>query len=497
MTRGPIIVVAFAFVIASLSCQNVAQVVKTDVVSASQATTTKVHLPQPWVGERESNYIAQIEVRKVPNSSNDEFFFGALPDGARDYAYELDKKLPKPRYGKNMFAVDFSAGPQVRVATQQEWESGSRIPSKSRLAMLNSYGEFAGQIEYRRRHYPKTGQHFGGGMLSPTGKWLAVFSYSGVESPSFFFFGGAVIFGDAFWQIYDTVTGRKVFDWEAKNVQKPARFGGPIVWLEDRYFLFPEDDAAQTLIVVNLPPVTPEVNPAMVQFPSRRDAAGRPVPPGERNEVWIPLVPLTKKQAEKLTAPYPTEITEVRESRPPAAPELLLAINEETENRRTNRSGGDGAGDYHFKVVSTYYYAVSLDNPTQTRFATKEEWGRGQTRRHGRSSSTPVRASEKAKSSSWPYREFAKTGTTWGSPPLLNTGDWIFTFSYSPYSAQPEGNLFVDVYDRLLGYKLSSTTLPYKFTPDELFKGALSIEGGYVLLPLNASLDSYALWQLP
>lgn len=500
MTKGSIIVLGFALVIASLSCQNAAQVVNTEGVSASQATTTKAQLPQPWLGEFEFNHIAHIEVRKVPNSSSDEFYFRALPDGDLYYAHEVDKKLRKPRYGKNIFAVNFSAGPQVRVATQQEWESGSRIPTKSRLAFLNDRGEFAGQIEYRRKHYPKVGQHFGGAMLSPTGKWLAVFSYSGQESPSFFFFGGEVIFGDAFWQIYDTVTGRKVFDWDAKNVKKPGRFNGPIVWLEDRYFLFPEDDAAQTFIVVNLPPITPEANPAMVQFPSRRDAAGRPLPPAVRQEVWIPLIPLTKAQAEKLTAPYETEIKEVRVSQPPSPPELLLAISEETENRRTNMQGRDGAGDYHFKLLHTYYYAVSLDNPAQARFATKEEWDRGQTRRHGRAQSEPVGASGKARSPSWPNREFAKTGTTWGTPPLLNPGDWILIFSYTEDQqdpAQPGGNLFVDVYNRILGYKLMSTTLLYKFSPNESFKGAVSIEDGYILLPLNASLDSFAFWQLP
>lgn len=31
----------------------------------------------------------------------------------------------------------------------------------------------------------------------------------------------------------------------------------------------------------------------------------------------------------------------------------------------------------------------------------------------------------------------------------------------------------------------------------ELFKNAMWIEGGYILLPLNKSLDSFAFWQLP
>ena len=439
------------------------------------------------------SFIEQIEVRKVPSSSNGEFFFGALPGGDHFYAHEVDKNLPKPRYGKNMFVVNFSGGPQARVATQQEWESGSRIATKPRLVVANSPS--SEEIEYRQKRYPKVGKYWDAGMLSPTGKWLAVFSYTGEKTPPDLFFGGGdVLIGDAFLQIYDTATGRKVFEWEAKNVKRPTHFKSPVVWLEDRYFLFPEDVAAENFIVVNLPPFTPEVNPVMVQFPSRRDTAGRPLPAGATNEVWIPLVPLTREQAAKLTAPYATEITEVRVSRPPSAAELLFAINEETENRRVNRNQQrDGAGNYHFKLVSTYYYAVSLDNPAQTRFATKDEWDRGQTRRYVRSTNPPAPAGEKFKNPDWPYREFPKTGTTWGSPPVLTAGDWIAIFSYT----QPEGNLFVDVYDRLLGDKLMSTTLPFKFPPNESFKGALSIEGGYLLVPLNASLDSFALWQLP
>jgi hypothetical protein len=124
----PLILMGFALVIASLSCHNVVQLRTTDAVSKSFTPTTKLRLPRSWLDEMESPYsIQQIEVRKAPNSPRDEFFFGALPNGDNFYADEVDKNVPKPRYGKNMFAVNFSADPRARVATQQEWESGSRI----------------------------------------------------------------------------------------------------------------------------------------------------------------------------------------------------------------------------------------------------------------------------------------------------------------------------------------------------------------------------------
>ena len=74
---------------------------------------------------------------------------------------------------------------------------------------------------------------------------------------------------------------------------------------------------------------------------------------------------------------------------------------------------------------------------------------------------------------------------------MLSAGEWIAIFSYS------KDSLFVDVYDQRLGDKLLSTTLPSTVAPNELFKNAMWIEGGYILLPLNESLDSFALWQLP
>jgi hypothetical protein len=492
MTNRLIVIAAFAFVTTSLSCHNVTQLTNTQRVTQSSAPTTTLRFPQPWLDETEGfASIQQIEVRKLPNATDDEFFFAALPDGDHFYAHEVDKNIPKPRYGKNMFAVSFANGLRVRVATQQEWESGSRIATKPRYIFQKGNDFSSGEIEYRQQRYAKPGKYWSNSSLSPSGKWLAAFSYTGEKPPPDLFGQGTPREGDIFWQIYDTVTGKKVFEWEAKNVKSPAELSGPVVWLEDRYFLFPEDKQAQNLLVVTLPPFTPEVNPVTVQFPSRKDASGQWMPAGDRDEVWIPLVPLTKEQAAKLTAPYPTEITEARLLGQPMPKELLFAINEETENRRANRQGRDGAGDYHYKVVSTYYYAMALDNPAQTRFASKQEWESGRRVRIDRSIGATTPVGDTVKSTYPPYRQFARLGTTWGTPAVLFAGEWIAVFSYG------DDGIFVDVYNQRLGHKLLSTTLPLTASPNELFKGALWIEGGYILLPLNARLDSFALWQLP
>jgi hypothetical protein len=456
-----------------------------------------LHFPQSWLGDLESFFIQQLEVRKLPNSSNGEFFFAALPNGDYDYAHEVDKRLPPPRYGETVFAVNFSNGLKVRSATKQEWESGSRIPTKPRLAFARGKDDSSGEIEYKQKHYAKVGKYWGRGMVSPGGKWLAVFSYTGVKPPPDLLFGSDVSVGDVFWQIYDTVSGQKVFEWEAKNVRHPTHLDGPVVWLEERYFLFPQDEHAQDFTVVKLPPFTSQSNPLVVRFPSRRDDTGKPVPAGSSHPVWIPLIPLTKAQAAKLTAPVETEISDVRL----LGTELLLAITEETENRRANRQQRDGAGDYHYKLISTYYYAMPLDHPLQTRFASKEEWDRSRSVTNSRATISPEPLGKTVKATYPPNRLFPKTGTTWGSPATLSAGQWIAVFSYSRNVRDADWNgagvTYVDVYDQRLGDKLSSTALRSTDAPDKLFKQALWIEGGYMLLPMNSSLDSFALWQLP
>jgi hypothetical protein len=97
-----------------------------------------------------------------------------------------------------------------------------------------------------------------------------------------------------------------------------------------------------------------------------------------------------------------------------------------------------------------------------------------------------------------PYRQFAKSGTMWGSPAVLSAGEWIAILSYSnDAGARAAGTIFVDLYDQRLGHKLLSTTLPFTVSTEKLFQGAIWIEGGYIMLPLNASLDSFAFWRLP
>ena len=494
MTKTFTVLVAFITALVSCGCRSA--LTGAQVTNSSQPVK-KVSFPGGWRDPSRPvpmSSIAQLEVRKRSNSA-DEFLFAALPNGDYFYTNEVDTRIPAPEYSDNMFAVDFSSEPRSRIVSKTDWESGARIPSKPRAVFYLGRDNASGEIEYRQKRYPKVGKYLGGGQLSPTGKWLGVFSYNGEKGPDFGFFGGGVVaIGDVFWQIYDTVTGQKVFEWKSKNIKGPTSLDHPVVWLEDRYFLFPEDEEAKSFVVVTLPRFTPEEYPLTLQLPARRDASGQPLLAGDRDEVWTPLVPLTKDQAAELTAPSETEIIEVRLlAQPQHDEEMLFAIKEETENHKADLQRRDGAGGYNYRVFNTYYYAISLNDPTKTRVAGKQEWDRGRKMRSAHSEVSSEKLGEKVKGTIPPYRRFAKTGERWGSPPVLGAGEWIAVFTYS----EDQDKLFVDLYEQRLGYKLSSTALPITVEPDRLLKHAMWIEGGYLFLPLNESLDRFAFWRLP
>ena len=57
--------------------------------------------------------------------------------------------------------------------------------------------------------------------------------------------------------------------------------------------------------------------------------------------------------------------------------------------------------------------------------------------------------------------------------------------------------LFVDIYEHQVGAKMSSRSAIYKGQIDELVNQGLWIEGDYLLVPLNDSLESFMFWTLP
>ena len=496
-------ILQFVLLIASWSCQSVVQLFRTQSTGQSR-DTTKLQFPQPWYESVEHgipiSYAQQIEVRKLPNSPDGELFFAALPHGDNEYFHEWQPDIPPPKYSENTFAVTLGAPPRVRVATKQEWETATRIWTKSHLAFSKTSNDASTELQYHGKKFKFAGKYCDGGVLSPRGQWLAVFSYSGVKTDDWIFGGKSVKFGDVFWQIYNAVTGEKVFEWYATNVKTPANLYGPTVWLEERYFLFPHDWSGNSFTVVTLPEFVPEKNPVTIQLPSRVDDQGKRVPAPDNHEVWTPLVPLTAEQAKKITAPQPVTLLEVRAPREASSTQLLFAIREETANEKRYR-GGRGAeegGDYNFRLFSTYYYAISPDDPIQARFASKEEWESASKLTIRRGLDSLDKTNDTIGGERRMYRPFPKTGSA-GNSALTATSEWLAVFSYTPDAgSSSSGKMFVDIFAMRHGNKLLTTELPYTSAPVPLFERAFAVEGNdYLFLPLNTSLETFTLWQLP
>jgi hypothetical protein len=496
----------FIVLIASLSCQSAAQTTRFTGTAGRSLEINKLQFPQQWleqtrVGLRPLDGIEDLEVRQVPDGRTGEFFFAALPNGANDYANELNSNIPPPQYSENLFAVDFANGMKVRSVPHDEWSRGSRLYTEPRMVVPLDGGDLtSGEIRYRGQTFQKVGKYWGTGWLSPHGKWLAVFSYTGEKPPPdfmHFITGNNPRTGDIFWQIYDAESGETVFEWEARNVDYPASLGSRVVWLEERRLLLPLDVYAQTFNVVTLPEFVPKTNPVAVQLPARIDRNGLRVVPAQSQELWIPLAPLTKEQIADMTAPKPLEIFELRSLDQAGSRELLIELREWTKGERRFLNLRDGGGPHHYRVMYTYYFALSFDNPAQTRFASREEWQRGKVLR---TSHVGVSLDETVPTT-WgdrpEYHPVEKSGTTWANPKALRAGEWIAAFSYTTQGSASRGEMFVDIYEARVGAKMFSGRAAYEGPIDELVKQGLCIDGDYMLIPLNPSLDSFIFWTLP
>lgn len=464
------------------------------------AVTREIRFPAAWVAEEDGGeelltHVQQLEVRRTPDAAAGEFFFAALPHGDNDYSHELYSDIPEPTYSSNRYAVDFDKNLGVRTVAAAEWGRAKRILSEPRLLFVDA-AKGSNEVSYRGLNFRKSGTHWGRVMLSPRGKWLAVFSYTGERRRGNFLGGGEPRVGDVFWDVYDAATGEKVMGRGAKNVEGPASFGGPVAWVEERYVLLPRDTLSQTFLVVTLPEFTPPPNPVTVTLPRRAGDDGKPAPAPTTQEAWTPLAPLTKEQAARITAPSPTRFEEVRRPKNGARDELLLAVRVETENRTRPVAGRDGAGDYNYRQFGTYYYAVAFGDSPRARFISREEWERGEKVNSSRHQVTLEETRDTFGGRRREYRPFPKRGAAWGTPRALTGGGWVAVFSYTNKAEGP-GTMFVDIYAGRSGELMVSSQTAYGGPPDVLFGGALWVEGSYLVVPADASFESFQLWTLP
>lgn len=419
----------------------------------------------------------QLEVRRAAGS--DEYLFRALEYNT-EYESDYQTDLPRPRYSRNVFAVDFRAGFRVREASLSEWDAAARVSNKPHMLSALSGDEPNEQghskrreIEYLGKKFASTGEYWRESALSPKGRWLAVFSYSGrIPAKSFFDFlgGGGPRRGDIFLDLYDTATGEKVLAWEARGAESPMWWNTTALWVGDKYFVWDAAPNSEALAVAELPDLAPVRTPGEVRFPRWLTADGSPMPARTRLEVRRPAQGGARELLFAARAEVEREVRYLTDDRP----------QREAVMRRTET------------VYSADFYAVSLDGEYRVRAATGAEWQaarkvdnkhyefdvdetyvyEGRRRRHNR----PLPAS----------------GAAPASPSALSGGShWVAVFSLT------NGEAFVDVYERLTGLKLSEGRFPLQGPPAEALAGAFWADESYLVVPTGGSASACLLFMLP
>jgi hypothetical protein len=215
------------------------------------ATAGKIRLvvfPNYWMsnkkGEENTLIDAQwLEIRSRRTSLAEEWLFGAL-----DY-YDSRSATPDPEwYAKNFYAVRVSDHVMVSDLSRAEWNRAKVISTQATEVFWGDDSKPT-LFEYRGHKYSKTSEHWGTVSVSPGGRWVAIYSYSGENAPVFLWSGGLPREGDMFWDVYDSTSGEKVLSWTAKSVRNPGLLGQGTIWVEDRYLVMPFDSILKGCVI--------------------------------------------------------------------------------------------------------------------------------------------------------------------------------------------------------------------------------------------------------
>lgn len=457
-------------------------------------------LPEEWAERREGveqlqhAYIEHLELRRSPDGPDGEYLLAGFAHDS-DYSHEFYKDIPPTHYTANVFAVAFNSDFRVRRADRGEWErAGRRVSTKPHWKMIEQRPEVEKtEFTYRGLRYAKRGEHWGSPvLLSPSGKWLALFSYSGRKTkPDLIFGGGEPRRGDVFWDVYDTLTGERVASWEARGVSSPASFRRAEAWLGERHLLVPADARAESYVVFTLPEFTPVENPGTLRFPEWVGEDGAPM-----------RLPDARADKTVQGAERALEARVLADASRPAERELLFRLRDKWVVRvppqpPRGAEGWSPGGLRGRTNQSRTVYAVALDGSYRVRAASVDEWERAKKVDANHNAIDLEETYESFGGTRRVYRPFQKTGEVWGEPRALG-GEWLAVFSHTPAAeAGTGGVLHVEIYDARPGTLLVSTRAPHAGPADAIFSRALWVDRHFLALPLDDSYNSLLLWLLP
>ena len=218
------------------------------------------------------------KIWRLPGTGRDELLFGVaslrnerltVGDGAAKLKPEWFEAMPKvlrESYSTNFFAVSIDRNrPRVRKVSDAERLRAEPAlngynyltAADQKIDVLKNKNSPSG-LRYAGKLFAKSGRSWSDtvGVLSPTGRWLAVLSYTGPEKPkvlSMFDEGDEPHNGVIHVDIYDPATGKKVLAGKHLFRHEPAEIFNASVWVEDRYLIIPLDFNYRIALMLTLP----------------------------------------------------------------------------------------------------------------------------------------------------------------------------------------------------------------------------------------------------
>jgi hypothetical protein len=219
------------------------------------------------------------KIWRLPGTGSDELLFGAASQGYEGLTAGYGGAKPKPEwfeampkvlskfYSKDFFAVSIDGNrPRVRKVSDAERLRAEPVlngynylsATDQKIDVFDEKNSSPG-VKYAGKLFARSGRAWADtvGVLSPTGSWLAVLSYTSQEKRTKFCGvleeGGEPGHGVIHVDVYDPASGKKVLAGKHLFREAPSSIFSASVWVEDRYLIIPLDFNSRSCLLLTLP----------------------------------------------------------------------------------------------------------------------------------------------------------------------------------------------------------------------------------------------------
>lgn len=266
---------------AQLALTLAIQCASSSALVRGQCRVDLIGFPGDWTkinaaGDEVTLLPTMYKIWRLPGTGRDELLFGAVDRVDEELTvgyggaklkpewFEAMPKMLSKSYSRNFFAVSIDGNrPRARKVSDAERLRAEPIlngynylsATDQKIVLNNKNSPSA--VRYAGKRFARSGRAWSDtvGVLSPTGRWLAVLSYTGAERSKFSIFdeGGEPHNGVIHVDIYNPATGKKVLAGKHLFRYEPAAIFSASVWVEDRYLIIPLDMNYRTSLLLTLP----------------------------------------------------------------------------------------------------------------------------------------------------------------------------------------------------------------------------------------------------